>query len=54
MRRRRPPVNPPSDVEAQDGDEQSEPAEQPVTVAEEEAEPTRRRWGFGLRNRRGR
>jgi hypothetical protein len=43
-----------SDVEAQDGDEQPEPAEQPVTVAEEEAEPTRRRWGFGLRNRRGR
>jgi prolipoprotein diacylglyceryl transferase len=43
-----------SDVEAQDGDEQSEPAEQPVTVAEEEAEPTRRRWGFGLRNRTGR
>jgi prolipoprotein diacylglyceryl transferase len=43
-----------SDVEAQDGDEQPEPAEQPVTVTEEEAEPTRRRWGFGLRNRRGR
>jgi prolipoprotein diacylglyceryl transferase len=43
-----------SDVEAQDGDEQLEPAEQPVTVADEEAEPTRRRWGFGLRNRRGR
>jgi hypothetical protein len=25
-----------------------------VTVTDEEAEPTRRRWGFGLRNRRGR
>jgi prolipoprotein diacylglyceryl transferase len=43
-----------SDVEAQDGDEQPEPAEQPVTVADGKAEPTRRRWGFGLRNRRGR
>jgi prolipoprotein diacylglyceryl transferase len=43
-----------SDVEAQDGDEQPEPTEQPVTVADGEAEPTRRRWGFGLRNRRGR
>jgi prolipoprotein diacylglyceryl transferase len=43
-----------SDVEAQDGDEQPEPAEQPVTVADGEGEPTRRRWGFGLRNRRGR
>ncbi|MGO9152598.1 prolipoprotein diacylglyceryl transferase [Mycobacterium sp.] len=73
-----------SDVEAQDGDEQpepakeaaeeaaeeAEPASEPETDAkpeesvtekaaaenlpEEEAEPTRRRWGFGLRNRRGR
>ena len=42
-----------SDVEPQDGDEQSEPAEQRVTGTKEEAEPTRRRWGFGLRNRRG-
>ena len=43
-----------SDVEARDGDEQPEPAEQPVTVADGKAEPTRRRWGFRLRNRRGR
>jgi prolipoprotein diacylglyceryl transferase len=41
------------EVEAQDDDEQSEPDEQPVTLAEEHAEPTRRRWGFGRRNRRG-
>ena len=46
------------DVEAQDDDEQSESAEQAVAVTEQQAEaqapPTRRRWGFGRRNRSSR
>jgi prolipoprotein diacylglyceryl transferase len=69
-----------SDVEAQDREERSEPAEETMAVAEEaetdaeseesvaekaaeespapkseaDGEPTRRRWSFRLRNRRGR